>query len=796
MEPKTLHTLEFNKVQAEIAEYTAFFPSKELALSLHPATDFHTVHQLMDETTEARLLLETEPHTTIGGARDIREVVQAANRGIILVPSDLLDIKSTLISARRIIRQLERAGQTYPYLAEIILSFPTPVGLVDAISKAISDRGEILDSASQKLGEVRSQLRITHDRLLTKMQKLLNSDRITPFLQESLVTQREGRYVLPIKAEARGRVKSVVHDVSSSGATLFVEPLQVVELNNEWRELQVAEKEEERRILADLSAQMGSHQKELVSIVDTLARLDLIFAKAKYAESIQAIPPKLVRFKTKRQGINPSMTLKLWQARHPLLDQEIVVPIDVIIDPATYILLITGPNTGGKTVTLKTVGLMACMAQTGLHIPAQAGSEISVFENIYADIGDEQSIEQSLSTFSGHITNIIHILEKANQNTLVILDELGAGTDPQEGAALAQAILTFLVERGIPTLVATHYPELKAYAHGTPGVINASMAFDLETLRPSYHLTIGLPGRSNALYIAERLGLRKEIIHHARQKIDPTDLKADDLLDEIHRQRDLAQSTRAEADQNLLQTEQLRSELTERLEKIEDERLNILAEAQQTAQKEIEDIQEELRKARRQLAQARQPLEVINELEDSVRQIETKAEKPTERQHVSREIPQAVEKRPIRLGDRVKLRTLGKEGIVSTLGEEQAEIMIGNLRVRVDLYDLDLIGAQTQEKPKQQVQAETVKFSAPSPGVELSLRGFTVDEALEKLDHYLDRAYISGLPYARIVHGKGTGKLREAVRRMVKNHPYVERFEAGGRNEGGDGVTIVFLIKG
>jgi len=796
METKTLHTLEFDKVRENLAEYTAFSPSRDLALSLRPTADFHTARQLMDETTEARLLIETEPHTTVGGARDIRELARAASRGIVLTPADLMDIKSTLISARRIARQLERAEQTSPYLAEIVIAIPAPLGLVDLISKTISDRGEILDSASAKLEEVRNQLRITHDRLLTRMQKLLNSDRISPYLQESLVTQREGRYVLPIKAEARGRVKSVVHDVSASGATLFVEPLQVVELNNQWRELQVAEKEEERRILAEISAQMGSHHKELVTIVDILARLDLIFAKAKYAEVLQAAPPKLVRFPSKRQGLNPRLTIKLWQARHPLLDPDMVIPIDVAIDPETYILLITGPNTGGKTVTLKTVGLMACMAQSGMHLPAQAGSEISVFENLYADIGDEQSIEQSLSTFSGHITNIIHILDQANQNTLVILDELGAGTDPQEGAALAQAILTFLVERGIPTLVATHYPELKAYAHNTPGVINASMAFNLETLRPTYHLTIGLPGRSNALYIAERLGVRQEIIDYARHKINPTDLQADDLLDEIHRQRDLAQAARAEAEKIQQQAEKLRAQLAEQLEKIEDERIDILAEAQQQAQLEIEAVQEELRKARRQLALARQPLEVVDEVEETIREVEAQVEKPAERHQVVRELPQAVAQRPIRLGDKVKLRTLGKEGVVSSLGEEQAEIMIGNLRVRVDLYDLDLISGEPQEKPKKHVPTEAVSFSAPSPGVELSLRGLTVDEAIEKLEHYLDRAYLSGLPYARIVHGKGTGKLRDAVRQMVRNHPYVERFEAGGRSEGGDGVTVVFMAKG
>ena len=405
--------------------------------------------------------------------------------GLCSMPAELLDIKYTLVSIRNLSKTLGREAQNYPYLAELVLGFPGPLGLVDSISQKISDRSEILDTASEKLSGIRKELRITHERLLAKMQKFVSSDRVTPYLQESLVTQREGRYVVPVKAEARGRVKGVVHGVSSSGATLFIEPLQIVEINNTWREIQANEQEEERRILAELSASVGKHAEALIEAVKTLAHLDLIFAKAKYADHLNATQPKLKRFNRSKNGVNPGLTLRLWQARHPLLESETVVPIDVETDSETYCLLITGPNTGGKTVTLKTVGLMACMAQSGMHIPVSEESEISLFKAIYADIGDEQSIEQSLSTFSGHITNIIKILDRATQDSLVILDELGAGTDPQEGAALARSILTFLVERGIPTLVATHYPELKTYAHATHGVINSSMAFDLETLRPT-----------------------------------------------------------------------------------------------------------------------------------------------------------------------------------------------------------------------------------------------------------------------------------------------------------------------
>jgi len=787
--------LEYDKVLARLADHTAFSASREEAFALKPSTNFHKARQLLSETAEARLLIETEPSVSVGGGRDVREQVEAANRGIVLMPAELLDIKYTLISIRRLGKTLEREALQYPYLAELILGFPGPLGLVDSITQKISDRGEILDTASEKLTGIRKELRTTHERLLAKMQKIVSSDRVTPYLQESLVTQREGRYVVPVKAEARGRVKGMVHGVSSSGATLFIEPMQIVDINNTWREIQANEQEEERRILAELSASVGEHVDALIEAVKTLARLDLIFAKAKYAEELKATQPVLIRFKKAKVGINPGMTLRLWQARHPLLEPEMVVPIDLDLDSETYTLLITGPNTGGKTVTLKTVGLLACMTQSGMHIPVLEGSEINLFKAIYADIGDEQSIEQSLSTFSGHITNIIRILNNAMQDSLVILDELGAGTDPQEGAALARGILTFLVERGIPTLVATHYPELKTYAHGTPGVINASMAFDLETLRPTYHLTIGLPGRSNALAIAQKLGLRQEIIDLAKQEIDPAELKVDDLLDEIHRQHELAQSTRAETDRARKKAEALRDELAGRLEEIEDERIEVLAEAQDKAQAEINELQEDIRKTRRQLAQARQPLDVIEEIEEDLTEIAQEVEAPVERVRLAEEVP-SVGKRPIRLGDKVLLRTLGKDGVVTSLGEDQAEIMIGNLRVRVELYDLDLIGGQVQEKPKEEKlrDAATI-FNVPSPGVELPLRGMTVDEALEKLDSYLDQAFIAGLPYVRIVHGKGTGKLREAVRRELSGHSHIQRFEKGGINEGGDGVTVAFLAE-
>jgi DNA mismatch repair protein MutS2 len=626
------------------------------------------------------------------------------------------------------------------------------------------------------------------------------------YLQEGLITQRDGRYVLPLRAEFKGRIKAVIHDQSSSGATLFVEPLSVVDGNNEFRELQLAERDEERRILAELSMQVGMQATNILKTIDLVAELDVCFAKAKYADDLAASEPALHAIPKSSQG-HPGTIIRLYQARHPLLDPATVVSIDVELDPQTYALVVTGPNTGGKTVTLKTVGLLALMAQTGLHIPAHSGSEISIFHKIYADIGDEQSIEQSLSTFSGHITNIIRILEQADRRTLVILDELGAGTDPQEGAALARSLLSHLLERGITTLVTTHHPELKAYAHATPGVINASVEFDLETLRPTFHLTIGLPGRSNALAIAQRLGMPEPIIQTARSELSPTDLRADDLLDEIHRQRDQSRKARAAAEKARHEAELLRVELTRRLDKIEDERRQVLEKAHQEAYEQVQSIQEELREARRALARARQPLEVLEAVEEQVEILQETVEIPVERRQA--DIPGQTLRRAIRLGDKVRLHSLNTQGVVTSLGEEEAEIQVGAIRIRTRLVELQLAGeAETATESRNilpEGQLPTARdllaarksrpeaILAASPGLELDLRGQRADEALEALERYLDAAYLAGLPWVRIIHGKGTGKLRLAVREALGQHSYVKSFETGGDKEGGEGVTVAKL---
>jgi len=808
MDTKTLNTLEYPKILERLASYCAFAASAEKARALLPTDDPEEAVRRQAETSEAVAMLSTRPDLSIGGARDVRQVVDLAAHNGVLAPADLLDIKSTLVAARTLARTFERLENQFPHLSIIAGHLPGPSGLVDAITRAISDRGEILDSASEKLSAIRRDLRVAHDRLMTKLQRLVSDPNSSQYLQEAIITQRDGRYVIPLRAEFKGRIKSIVHDQSSSGATLFVEPLGVVEHNNQYRELLLAERDEERRILADLSMQTAIQAASILRAVDTIAELDLRFACAKYSDHLFATQPTLhpIPKSAPANSRHPGSIIRIYQARHPLLDPQTVVPIDVEMDDKTFALVVTGPNTGGKTVSLKTVGLLALMAQSGLHIPAHSGSEISLFHAIYADIGDEQSIEQSLSTFSGHITNIIRILQNADRRSLVIMDELGAGTDPQEGAALARSLLSHLLERGITTLVTTHHPELKAFAHSTPGVVNASVEFDLETLRPTYHLTIGLPGRSNALAIAQRLGMPDPIIASARSELNPTDLRSDDLLDEIHRQRDLSRQARSLAEKARREAESLRTELSSRLEKIEDERLKVLEQARREAKEQVDGLQDELRETRRALLRARQPLEALRDLEEQVEELAETVAAPLERQ--SAEVGGQPVRRALRLGDKVRLPALNMQGVLTSISEEEAEVQVGMLRIRSRLAELVLAGGEGDQpaslpqgrlptardvaKPKRAALAD---FAPASPGIELDLRGQRADEALDALERYLDSAFLAGLPWVRIIHGKGTGKLRLAVREALSQHPHVKSFESGSEKEGGDGVTVAKMTE-
>ena len=833
MDTKTLNVLEYHKILDRLSGYCDFSASKELALALKPSAHLDEARRLLAETTEARFLFSTRD-LTIGGSHDIRKSADLAARGGVLEPQALLDIKSTLIACRELKKSLlgktegkdttpsekvmsrkerlrkqvqedarPKEEHPFPHLAEIAVGLPDTYGLVDTISRVLSERGEVLDSASQKLGSIRREKKVSHDRLMSKLQKYITDSKTTPMLQEAIITQRDGRYVIPLRAEFKGRIKSVVHDQSSSGATLFVEPLPVVELNNTIRELELAERDEERRVLAELSVQVGEHAQDLIYGIENLAALDLAFAKAKYAEEIRASELILQEIKdirhqtSDRKGqkktaeVSNLKSLSLMQARHPLLDSASVVPIDVYLNPGVRALVITGPNTGGKTVSLKTVGLLALMAQSGLHIPAQSGSELPCFQAVWADIGDEQSIEQSLSTFSGHLTNIVGILKKADNRSLVILDELGAGTDPQEGAALARAILSHLLERGITTFVATHYPELKTYAHATEGVVNASLEFDVQTLRPTFKLTIGLPGRSNALAIATRLGLDPEIVSAAKNEVNPENIRADKLLDDIRKERNRTGREREKTAKARKRTEELNRELEARLEAIEDERREVIEKARAEAELEVAVLKRNIESLKSQLKKARQPLEALKQVEEKIEKIEEKVEAPVERK--SKQLPVISDQSPLRLGEKVTVGALNAEGLVTALGESDAEVQVGSLRIRAKLTDLErkqTAQETTDDRPQTMVSRPLSVVGTQSPGLELDIRGQASEDALDTLDRYLDQASLAGLPYVRIIHGKGTGVLRQVVRDALRQNSHVTSFEEGGPKEGGEGVTV------
>ena len=792
MDSKTLNVLEYPKILGQLAGFCDFSASKDLANSLEPTSSFEVANARIAETSEARKLLSMES-AGVGAAHDIRPQADLAARGGVLDPHTLLDVKSTLISCRDLKKSFEKRAEEYPRLTQIVLGLPDTHGLVDAITRILSDRGEILDSASPKLGDIRRNLRVAQDRLMTRLQKYVTDSKTVSMLQEPIITQRDGRYVIPLRAEFKGKIKSIVHDQSSSGATLFVEPLPVVEANNEIRELQLAQRDEERKILAQVSSQIGEHATELKYGVENLAALDLAFAKAKYADELKASEPILYKDEVKQSAIaNRRSSIKLLNARHPLLNPSTVVPVDVDPAPGTRAIVITGPNTGGKTVSLKTVGLLVVMAQSGLHIPAQSGSELPCFHSVWADIGDEQSIEQSLSTFSGHITNIIRIIKKIDHRSLVIFDELGSGTDPQEGAAIARAILSHLLDVGAMTLVATHYPELKTFAHGTDGVVNASLEFDIKTLRPTYKLTLGLPGRSNALLIAQKLGLPQAIIDSARAEINPLDLRADKLLDDIRKERNRTSREREKLEKARAKLEAQTRELEKRLEKIEDERRETLAKARAEGELEVAVLKQNMDSLKQQLKKAKQPLEAIKLIESKIEKIEEKVEAPVERQRT-----QVESQSSIRLGERVIVSTLNAEGVVTALGESDAEVQIGTIRMRARLSDLlKRSGEPVFEEKRKQVAGSgraVMAAASKSPGMEVDLRGLMAEDALDKMERYLEQAFLSGLPYVRIIHGKGTGRLRQAVRGALRGHEYVKSFEEGGSTEGGEGVTVAML---
>ncbi len=783
-----LTTLDFPAILDRLAALTDFTAGATLARALTPFETIEEAREALALTREARHFLATHPDFDLGGVHDLRPLVEQAERGAYLAPTDFLDVRTTLQEAARIRRLLLSMEEELPRLADLGWRLLPQPALVEQIDATLDDEGELRDNASPELARLRREIRHTQSRVQERLQRLITSAEAAPFLQEAIITQREGRYVVPVRAEARGRIRGIVHDRSASGATLFIEPMAVVESNNRLRELRLAEAEEARRLLDLLRSRIAEKAHPLTATIEALAHLDLAFAKARYAEALHAVEPTLRPIEppspTTGDNAHPGTVLRLPGARHPLIPAERVVPIDLVLDEETHILVITGPNTGGKTVTLKTAGLLTLMAKAGLHIPADEGATLSFFSAVYADIGDEQSIEQNLSTFSAHLSNIIAFLPHVDHRTLVLLDELGAGTDPAEGAALAMALLEALRRRRTTALVATHYPELKLYAHETPGVQNASLEFDVETLAPTFHLLIGLPGKSNALAIAERLGLPRPIIREAAKNLSGAARNVEAMLDDLHKLRLQTVRARDEARAARQRAETEAARLRREREQTERQRAAILRTVREEAEAELDALRAEIRALRRQLHLLRKP-----EKQQALRRAEERLAEMGQRLP---EAPPPTEEAPIAgpiaAGDRVRVPRLHLEGEVIAVEGDEAVLRSGAMRMRLPLAELERLPPSAPPP-----MPAPPRKSRPSPGMELDVRGLTVDEALARVDRYLDEATLAELPWVRIIHGKGTGTLRRALRDHLRHHPQVVTCEAASEREGGEGATVVWL---
>ncbi len=790
-----LRTLEFDKVRDALVHHCSFPVSEEFAAALVPATDEGMVRRSQDATAEARRLLEVRPNSGLRGARDIRPHLRRTGMGAPLQPIELIEVASTIAAARSIKALLLRQELHTPTLARVARNIADLDELEDAIRVAINDDGEVLDSASDRLCQIRMELRTSYDRLMRRLNELIASPSFREALQDPVISMRSGRFVVPVKSDFRGRIKGIVHDQSASGATLFVEPLPIIDLANRWREHQLEETHEIERILQELSNRVGGSRLVLSDTVDALASIDLSLAMAKLAIEMDASRPLLQDIDQLRPG---ESVVHLTAARHPLLHGD-VVPINVDLGGAFDVLLITGPNTGGKTVALKTVGLLALMAQAGLQIPAADGSRLGILSGVYADIGDEQSIEQSLSTFSSHITRIVEILRVADRHSLVLLDEIGAGTDPQEGSALSRAILSYLVSHRIYAIATTHYSELKHFAYATERVENASVEFDPETLRPTYHLTIGLPGRSNALAIAQRLGMPDDILRDARSLTAPDERRADDLLAEIQDALNAAREERAQADRLKAESERLNQQLRSRLAALERDRAHVLAAANEERAAIVADLRREAEDLRRDLRRLRAEREQLVGIEERIARL------PHGR--AARPLPnEAVDQPTVAVGDAVRISSLGTTGVVRSVSAngDNAEVEVGGMRVHARTADLVRIQGERRTSPREQAVAAGYMSGTVTPRritsddwspvqSQLDLRGLTTEEARYRLDQYLNEAYMGGLNTVRVVHGKGTGAVRQAVRDLLSDHPLVRSHETADQREGGEGATVVKL---
>lgn len=791
MNSRTLRVLEFEKIRNMLLEKVESSLGRELVEKLEPSTDYDTVAAWQKETSEAASLLIQRGNISLGGIHDLSYHVRRAEIGSFLYPGQLLEISDTLRAARKlkaIFKESKEGEGRYPILENYIGRLNTMKTIEDRIQECIISEEEISDHASPTLRNIRRQMEAKHAAIRNKLNSIISSSQYQKYLQEAIITQRQDRYVVPVKQEYRSNFPGLIHDQSSSGATLFIEPMAIVELNNELRELKVKEQIEIERILRELTALVGEKAAEIRENQEILKQLDFIFAKGRLSVKMRAIEPEL-----NHQGY-----LRIKNGRHPLLDEKKVVPTNIWNGDSFSTLIITGPNTGGKTVTLKTVGLLTLMAQSGLHVPADFGTKLAIFQQVFADIGDEQSIEQSLSTFSSHMTNIVEILNQVEKNALVLLDELGAGTDPTEGAALAMAILDYLYALGVRTIATTHYTELKQYALTTKGVQNASVEFDVETLSPTYRLLIGVPGKSNAFEISKRLGLSQNIIDKAKEFISKEDIAFEDILATIEKNKQIAEQEKEEAIRLRLMIQQQKEEYERKLGRLEEQREKILREAREEARKilkEAKEASDQIIKELRILSQELEEKEKNRRIEEARKSLREKLE------HVegglgAGMISPVPTKPPKQLkpGDTVVILSLNQKGSVVTAPDENGDVtvQVGIMKINVNIENLRL-DKEEKEQARKTGTGKIVKSKAESIQTSIDLRGQVLEEALLNTDKYLDDAYIAGLHEVTIIHGKGTGVLRDGIKQLLRGHRHVKSFREGDYGEGGAGVTIVEL---
>lgn len=792
MNEKVLRVLEYDKIIEKLIERASSALGKGLAGDLRPYTDIDLVNNSQKETTDAVNCILRKGTPPLGGIHDIRSIIKRAEAGGTLNPGDLMKVGDVLRASRNLKGYLSRDKMEIDDTNTILLlcsSLGVNKTLEERLEQAIESEDSLSDYASPQLASIRRNIRRTQDSIKDRLSSIIRSEQNKKYMQDAVVTLRGDRYVVPVKQEHRNQIPGLVHDMSSSGATLFIEPMAVVEANNEIKQLRNKEAQEIERILMELTGEVADIAALLSENVVLLARIDFTFAKARLSLDLKGVEPVM----------NSSGRIIIKRGRHPLIDPKSVVPIDLDLGDAFSTLVITGPNTGGKTVTLKTAGLFVLMAQAGLHIPAAENSEISVFQEVFADIGDEQSIEQSLSTFSSHMTNIVDILKKIDKNSLVLFDELGAGTDPTEGAALATAILDTLNEREIRVMATTHYSELKLYAMTTEGVQNACCEFDVETLRPTYRLLIGVPGRSNAFAISKRLGLTDEIIERARYFLKGEDIKFEELLSEIQKNRAEAEKERELAERERNDIERIKAVSLEVKKKTENERETIMNQARQEARKilldakrESDEIMErlkELEKDHKQVIQEHEMIAVKQSLRQKVDDLE--------QQLAQTVLPRKGYAKPpknLKPGDTVMIYNLNKKGTVLDTPDKEGQVQIqaGIIKVKIHISQLRLLDEQQEVVNSIETSRATgIKTSNIRP--EIDVRGENIEEATGKLDKYIDEAVIAGLHEVSIIHGKGTGALRKGIHDFLKPHAHVASFRLGKYGEGETGVTVVTL---